>query len=276
MRFCISKELLAFAPLPFLLASCASLGPYSYQDHSKPDFPEGTLSDQIEILDLNSASPLNNVCHLKTTRKSIGTLWLGEKTSHGSAALIENRYLITAAHNVFDYPLNKLTSMAVTCGKPQIINNDYSVFLDREKIKSHIYVPRYEFRIPNTKKQYEFDYAFVDLGENVSDHTMFKLGQLNELDDPQSVNIGGFPGSPIAVGDQLYSGLGRITDVDNNILSYSLRTAGGNSGGPIWVETNAKNIIIAIHVKNSGGRLVNEDLITDWKNWKRERQSSER
>jgi len=61
--------------------------------------------------------------------------------------------LLTAAHNVFDYPASKLTSLTVKCGEMQIDEADMSVTLSRAQIEDAVSVPAYEgYWIKNAKK----------------------------------------------------------------------------------------------------------------------------
>ena len=266
------KKICLTISLSLGLASCASLGKHSYdvRSETKSYAPSEDINQQSQEFGPNINAPLKSVCHLKTTRRGPRTLWLWESQNTGSAALIENRFLLTAAHNVFDYPANKLTSISVTCGETDTAASKALVTLDRQQIKTSVHVPRYEYRIRNEPKNYEFDYAFIDLGKDISQISEFSLGPINP--NIQKVFIGGYPGNRISTGDKLHSGNSTETFADQNRLSYDIYTATGNSGGPIWTQgTEGIYPIIAVHVTDSGGRLVNDTLISDWNAWRQTR-----
>lgn len=262
------------------LSSCASLalGPYSYSDLSEPASQKGTQKQkeltQAEITQAEISIPYESVCRLATVRHKLGGLL--KSNSFGSAALIEDRFLLTAAHNVFDYPFNKMMSVTVTCGDTDMLGAIVLAELDRDDIKDQVHVPRYEFRTPNTRKSYEHDYAFIDLGKKLSRRSNFSLGPLAMDTIPAEVFIAGYPGGNISGdaskdGEHMYKGKSTQTSSNLNHVNYDIDTKTGNSGGPVWIGDSAPYPIVAVHIQNMGGRLVNETLIDDWKDWRRTR-----
>lgn len=253
------------------LMGCSTLGSYSYSDSSNPKGPD-KYNDQIMVSDAID-EPLNSVCQITTTRKNYKTLWFGDTEYTGSAALIDSRYLITAAHNVYDYPLNYLTSVKVSCGVKSVSENTVQVKLEENELQENISIPRYEFKIFNQGRKYEYDYAFIDLGKKVSAESSFNLPDKRMLRAGSIISIAGYPGGLISNLRTLYMGAGNINDIDGNLAAYSINTATGNSGGPIWVKgEDGRYYIVAVHVKNSGGRIVNESLLADWKEWLKSRR----
>jgi len=258
------------------LCSCASLslGPYSYDTQSKP-VTEFTKTKNQEVVTKSKFSiPLESVCRLATVRHGPGKLLGKEKKSFGSAALIENRFLLTAAHNVFDYPFSKLMSVSVTCGDVEIETAKVVATLNREQIKQQVHVPRYEFRWPNTRKKFEFDYAFIDLGKTLSQSSSFVLSPKSSGKSSNIVNISGYPGGGISGerkrdGQQLYKGTSSQIHTNLNLITYNIETKTGNSGGPIWVGERAPYQIIAVHVNDFGGRRVEKTLLKDWNDWRK-------
>lgn len=253
-----------------LIVGCSSLGSFSYNDYSQPKAPQSFEDQSVVSGSLNA--PLDSVCHLTTTRKNYKTLWFGNTPYTGSAALINGRFLITAAHNVYDYPFSYLTSVSVSCAVKSVSNESVQIKLDREKILRNISIPRYEFKVINRSKKYEFDYAFIDLGKNITVDSGFHIPEQSAINVGDSVNISGYPGGLISDAHTLHKGTGVISDIDGNLASYSLNTATGNSGGPIWIyDGNNQYYLVAVHVKNYGGRVINESFLSDWKDWLAER-----
>jgi|GEM_PF-2455022 len=262
-----------FIAAAFGLSSCAVLGPYSYDVYSDPGMPKMDLKDQIKETNEPVSAPLDSVCHLQTTRRNFRTLWLSGTNYHGSAALIDNRWLLTAAHNVFDYPASKLTALTVKCGEARIDDTDMSVTLNRAQIEDAISVPAYESYWINNPKKFEFDYAFIDLGRTLPTRSSFQLQSADRFGASAGpVHIGGYPGGTITPdGKSLYKGTSKNSYIDRNMMEYDIYTATGNSGGPVWIETDTPGKtyeIVAVHVTNSGGRVVNDRMIADWNAWR--------
>jgi len=204
--------------------------PYSYDVYSAPALITGSKTSQNAVEEDSIVSPLDSICHIKTTRKGIRTLWLKEKSYHGSAALIENRFLLTAAHNVFDYPASRLTSITVRCGEADASIGTVVARLNRENIDKNVFVPRYESRLFKNPKKYEFDYAFIDLRVSLQRSSSFELEAVDMSLNKEPIFIGGFPGGTISDGNQLYEGKASLSHQDQNLINYDINTATGNSG----------------------------------------------
>jgi V8-like Glu-specific endopeptidase len=255
--------------LSMMLSGCSILGPWPYRDNSNPQpGPETGRQSKVQ----NLADPLANVCHLRTERRNIKTLWLGRIVSTGSAALIDGRYLITAAHNVADYPAaNHLTEIEVRCTAAPSPDQAPDVVLTRAEIKERVAVPSYAWRAHSNDKKYEFDYAFVDLGRRLDIESRFVLDE-SVLPDSGTVRIAGYPGGHISDAYTLHMGEGRITQRDHNLLSYEIATATGNSGGPVWMIRNQRPYLVAVHVADRTGRVLNQTFYRDWNAWRNARK----
>jgi V8-like Glu-specific endopeptidase len=71
------------------------------------------------------------------------------------------------------------------------------------------------------------------------------------------IRFAGYPGGKYT-GWKLFEARGSITDVVPSLAYYDIETFKSNSGGPVWRETDGKSELVAIHVKPSGGRLVDD------------------
>lgn len=259
------------APLALatLLSGCSILGPWPYSDNSNPRLGPAT-GQQFPMA--STSGPLANVCHLTTTRRSIQTLWFTNITSTGSAALVDGRYLITAAHNVADYPAgNRLQSVEVRCNVAAAESAPADVVLNRTEIADRVTVPSYEWRAHSKDKKYEFDYAFVDLGRDLGIRGEFVLDPSVLPESGDAVHVGGYPGDGISDAYTLHQGTGRVTHRDHNLVTYEMRTATGNSGGPVWLMRDERPHLVAVHVADRMGRVLNSTFYRDWQRWRAER-----
>ncbi|HEU4559320.1 MAG TPA: serine protease [Longimicrobium sp.] len=226
------------------------------------------------------AAPLQNVCHLTTRRQQWKGLWIhawNPKFS-GSAALIEGRYLITAAHNVADYPLaNRLMRLEVRCNAPIAANQKPDVVLHRHQLKAQVAVPRYAYRvrIPPSTRKFQFDYAFVDLGTVLPIPNQFALSPEVHPDSGTVIFLAGYPGGDISNTDTLFRAEGAVMDQrPPNLFSYTIATATGNSGGPVWLVRDDEIYLVGVHVADQVARRVDERFYNDWQAWRRKREAA--
>jgi V8-like Glu-specific endopeptidase len=248
-----------------ILSGCSAFGNYSYSEDSSPRLSPSQLNQQSPSASL--AAPLNNVCHLKTKRRNIKRLWLWELSNDSSAALIDGRYLITAAHNVFDYPISRLTQIDVRCNTLTTDQAQIDATLFRQAIKKSVDAPKYEYKVFNKTGAFEYDFGFVDLGKDLGLKQEFLVDRNIQPNIGETVFIGGFPGGNIGNASTLYSGSGVIVDIDTNLLTYDIKTATGNSGGPVWIVRAGKKYIVGVHVSPSRARLFNTSFHDQWEAW---------
>ncbi len=245
--------------------NCSVIGPWPYNATSFPENPT-VFNDQYPQTQSESG-----VCHLKTERRNIKRLWIRPKVSYGSAVVVDGKYLVTAAHNLADYPLlNRLISVEVTCNVVLAAEASPTVTLNRNEIISHRRVPEYAWRIYKRNNKFENDYAFLFLGKEINVPTELNMDSSITLKKGDNVQISGYPGGDICDSNTLYTGEGVVADIDSNLVTYTIHTAKGNSGGPVWVTKNDKKYLQAIHVRTSGGRALNSNFYKEWNKWKEE------
>lgn len=107
------------------------------------------------------------------------------------------------------------------------------------------------------------DYALLTVSEDLSDRYHFNLGiPYNMTSYPvtdYNIYVTGFPQDLDSNTRHLYTGTGNILSnlsVEGSLLSYNTVTAGGNSGGPVYLKESYDansaygeyNTVIGIHV----------------------------
>jgi V8-like Glu-specific endopeptidase len=193
---------------------------------------------------------LANVCHLFTYRDKP----LVDSENNGSAVLYRGRYLITAAHNVHSTRLSPLTSLKVACGKSAPTEAEH-VEVDVSQIR----VARGYRWFP---KRFSRDFAVIRLAQPIATAIPMELfgGSLAEGSVP--IELAGFPGtddkSDEMDGWTLFKASGTASsEGDRSFLYYRAGAEKGNSGGPVWTMVDGRPLVVGIHIRSSGARLVN-------------------
>nr|WP_274622719.1 serine protease [Myxococcus fulvus] len=259
----LRKHPALWAVLAASTAGCSILGSYPYPDESHPAVAPSVREKQSPVTQLSS--PLEAVCHLTTRRRNIKKLWIGDVYSTGSAALAQGRYLITAAHNVYDYPLGWLDHVDVSCNQKTATAETVIASLNREHIKQRVSAPGYAWRLHGAERKFEFDFAFIDLGTSVMDDDPFLVDERVVPRVGEALFLGGYPGGDIShPANKLHLGSGVVVGIDNNLMTYDIETATGNSGGPVWVTREGKHYLVGVHVSDGRARLFNASFFTAW------------
>lgn len=215
--------------------------------------------------------PYNHICRINTLRSYAGIF---SKTYTGSAALLANGILVTAAHNFYKpfYP-SQVIKYHAKCGggiKEGPENFSYDSKSKREVIFKHPTEFQYH--------DYPIDFALVTTCQ--STESPFRLPK--HVDEVRELLKGpvvtaGFPAESnkkiqgIALnGGQMFHALIKIdeSDLEGETIRYShlgldIDTYGGQSGSPLWVESGDGYVIVGVHVAEATATIFNQDKI-DW------------
>lgn len=199
-------------------------------------------------------SPLHSLCHLNIHRRIL----FGTKDWRGtaSAVLFRDRYLLTAGHNVYQ-DKSSIKSVEVRVGatdaKAAPVHETIEAWqaLDAKK-----YQPRgWRRRMP-----FDHDYGVIRLNTPVNVPTQFGLAQSVQSGDP--VHFAGYPGGPHN-GWTLHSAEAVLDAPRRFLVGYDLKTYKSNSGGPVWSMADGSPRVVAVHVTNSAGRIVDAEFIEE-------------
>ena len=189
--------------------------------------------------------------------------------------VVDEHVIATSAHGVVD---NKRIHEIL------LYNTDGTVAMKATPVEIHI--PSDYNQIRDTI----YDYALITVKENLSDYMCFNLAApVTDLSKKRcGVSTTGFPGSLTDVDgitkipvDDMYTGNGIVTAMNDNVIEYNADTSAGDSGCPVYI-TEARcgytyYSVIAIHsvgVLNSEtkegicnrGTKITTDLIHFYKN----------
>ena len=216
------------------------------------------LVPQCSIAAVPAHSYLNNVCHLKIYRKFVFDL----SPNYGSAFVYRERYLITAAHNVYQQR-SRIRKIEVRCGQAVVDEEDAPDFViesDQFFEASRFYSP-----VPFISKDFSDDFGVIKLPTKVFGAMPIELAETSSQKG-DLVAIAGYPGGNLSDALVLYGADGRVTEPasGDGMISYDIQTYTGNSGGPVFSvgEDGQPDMLAAIHVTNSGGRVV-RDAVSD-------------
>ena len=264
--------------LAIALAGCVGQSPPTLSG----TIADGPLNDQTIVPQDMMVGALRDVCHLQVQRR--------KSARTGSGVLIEGRYLITAAHNVADVnPFNRVRQIDVRCGVTNAMDAPVDVSIQADELGAKRFVPAYRGWAFRTSERTKHDYAFLDLGTELTSEGSFVLGRLEQCDTVNGgLILAGYPGGDTRIaggykddGYKLYQGEGLYRGMANAfVFSFGLNTFTGNSGGPIWCDAGGQETLIGVLVSGSSGRgpgfgrAVDEAMADHFGAFKRTRQGA--
>ena len=192
------------------------------------------------------ADPIfESVCHLKIRRR---VALFFHSTYTGSAVLYRGRYLLTAGHNVYQ-DRSAIASIEVRCGSA----NARKAPID-EKVEAWQTIDASGY----AGSPFSRDFGVIRLDNEIVVSRPIQLSS-SLLEDNIDIQFAGYPGGPHD-GWSLFAATGKVTSQAFGVAKYDIETFKSNSGGPVWRNTIDGPELVAIHVTNSGGRIVDGDF----------------
>ena len=252
---------------------------------------------------MSPSGVIEGLCFLRMNRKYVAFF---DQIAISTGVLLDRRYVVTAGHNLFNasYPWGRIENIEIAVGREDISGMTLDEFdgqvsggkVEEGAIPSDgiwTVAPKFHWS-PSTwlkpsvsNQMIQHDYGFIDMGKDFQGQSVFTLGGSGEaeLKVGDLVKVAGYPGDPRrvsgATGERLYYAEGRVTEIKENLFSYSVITAKGLSGAPVWVEKGRKKIIVGVHVgsdfgdeKGAVARIVDSTFIHDWNRWKGRRETA--
>jgi V8-like Glu-specific endopeptidase len=193
--------------------------------------------------------------------------WPNSPTSTGTATLLDDRHLLTCAHNFYDTALRTYCTSAVF--KPAfnrsatgaLLPLPYGAYQVLRMAVAAEYVTSGGPRPPANGiaerdiTRYLHDYAVARLGRAISDppgDSMFALGWPGAGPVGQAqCTINGYSGDLDPTGCTQYTRTGAVTvNQEEEFVLYRMSTFDGDSGAPVFYQQQGRNFwtIAAVHV----------------------------
>ncbi|MCK8601285.1 S-layer homology domain-containing protein [Desulfoferrobacter suflitae] len=217
-------------------------------------------SDERMRVDNTQIYPFNTVCYV-----SFSNLGLRYR---GTAFLVSPYVALTAGHNVYDAGLFSWSyDFLLAPGQYQAypggtVYRPYGQTYAAELHTNNAYLAGGGFA---------YDYGAVMFDKPFSSISTFMPVQFDAT--PNWINVVGYP---LQVQSEfnsqtMWRSSSSVYDISDRIIRYTADTSGGNSGGPVYLDSRR---VVAIHTfgeinVNGGTRLVaaNQHNITEWMQW---------
>lgn len=168
----------------------------------------------------------------------------------GSSFVVDGHTIGTAAHCVYNRSTNSV-NMVEAIRLFDMIGDVTKVAYPVE-----IHVPK---NYITSSSYYNYDYALISTWEDISAYACFNLGTILDSVNMKmtQISVSGFPqivnGKVVNsfTDDMEYTGIGKITSLEDRKIWYNVDTSGGNSGGPVYMKTKMNNktyyTVIGVH-----------------------------
>lgn len=217
----------------------------------------------------NTSSPYKSIVLLIIEYKDYEDL--------GTGVMINNDTVLTAGHNIYNkYKGGYAKKIRVYGGATNITRNTSGEYVVTNSLGRsnaiNTYVPKEFTSSELTSEQKDnYDYGVIRLSSALGKETGF-LATTPLVSTKEEITIAGYPEDKNGL---MYSSVGNISSVNENIVYYNNDSKDGDSGSPIL---NKYNQIIGIHTNgfdtqsikklNSGIKLTTDIInqINTWKN----------
>ena len=278
---CMIMALLIFALSPFAVATYASASneintaqTYFVYDGRTGDFVKNYTLSAVGRLSASSSRTVigDDTREVDFTKNGVVKL-IGEGNDVGSGFVVDAHTIATAAHCVCNKDAqDAFFNCENKIEKILVFNGNGSVAITITELQE-IHIPRSYI----IERETEYDYALITVEEDLSNYAIFNLGvALDSIANKipsTSVSVSGFPkefGGTIvntAIEHAMYTGTGSVESIDDYDIEYTVDTSGGDSGGPVYLETSFDNkeyfTVIAIHTNVSGNKNEGTRITTN-------------
>ena len=177
----------------------------------------------------------------------------------GTGVVIDNRHVLTAAHNVFSNQLGGFATQGVFLPARDGTTVHDSVDVNRVYITEdyHSLSPAEPEGDVVDYTPYTEDYAVVRLSRAIDNPTITPVAASDHQLDRATVVVAGYPGDKQPP-DTLWTSSGNLGAPDDEFLFYQIDTYRGQSGAPVLLpRTDNSPAIVGVHVGGSTALQTN-------------------
>ncbi len=260
----------------YMRHDCSSSNPASYSEYTLTVNPYDNTVSGANVTSYNLPRIIGDNEMEPDSESAVVNLSIG-----GSGFIVSNHVIATAAHCVYNWDSKTFINNTI-----RIVDSN-----NNEKIVSSKYIDVCKGYADSCAKindyDHDYDYALIYVEEDLSKFGTLKMGAVLDeyVDNHGEVTVSGFPDTyPSEYEGQPYGlrfkAKGKITkkyDTNANIM-YDADMAGGDSGGPVYVEemftlpTGERyeyKTVVAINVATSDidnfGVRITPDLLSFYK-----------
>lgn len=212
--------------------------------------------------------PFSQVCYQEIYRVRKGPL--KNRPYQSTGFLIAPNIILTAAHNLYSDKWTKVTNIKIFPGR---YNNEYSydsIEISGEKLCQ--YSIKWHPKFYWNKVDYDFGIiiipdSIIKKAKNWPSKSCFVLDTAFQLKKGDTINVAGFPASHGYNGSLMTFETQLCGDVKNKSLAHEFDTQTGNSGSPIWVESNGQKKIVGVHTYALAGTKIDTEYVKLILNW---------
>jgi V8-like Glu-specific endopeptidase len=227
----------------------------------------GQFPSKLDTVQQTTVQPYNNIVFLHIYRERAWPKKDGWFKSTGF--LIAPNVILTAAHNIHSVGGSRVTNIKIVPAKYFNQAPYDSIQIEGEAnctnaIQTH---PNYAFA-QSSGKRIKHDFGIIIIPQdnlpidfqNLPKNS-FLLDSNYVVKSGDTLNVAGYPADP----EYGYDGnfITYQTDTCRGVykksFSHQLDTYRGNSGSPIWVNSNGKRIVVGIHTFGNAATLLNKE-----------------
>ncbi len=211
--------------------------------------------------------PFSQICYQEIYRVR---KFKRDRTYQSTGFLIAPNVVLTAGHNLYSDMWTKVTNITIYPGRYKDNYSFDSIELSGEYLCQNSIVVHPKFYWNKS----DYDFAIIIIPDSLIKKTKnwpskscFTLDTTNVLKQGDTICVAGFPASHGYDGSLMTFEVQKCGNVKDKTFTHDFDTQTGNSGSPIWLETNGQKKIVGVHTYAVTGTKIDKEYIKMILNW---------